>query len=685
MSKTAIIKSGEHFFIKQLSRNEAIKLDEFIFANIDGVNANTEIDLNSNMPSENQIVYKAKVTQSGLLNDNTVVYSIVLDTNIGDFSFNYIGLINSETQTLCMVMHTDLTRKIKTAGQHQGNTITESVWLEIDNAAEATGVTVNAETWQIDYSKRLAGEDERIRLTNYDLYNRLYIKNGMQIRKNGNQLTISSGVAYIAGLRIDNTIEKLINIEKNQSLFIDAWLDGTITGEWTINYNFIVGENLKDYQKLGIKHYVERIASIDATGNLTTIDSPSFIRNCDLATFDVPGIVKLNSAIDSNSETDAATPKAVKKAYDKAINAFPNTGGIVNGLIKSNQPKTYDIVASNNWIRAVANTFPNAILAHEAGGGGFAIVTGADDATLGKTANLTFASWNGVGFAPMHASGQKDTAINSTVVVNCRLGTVYALNGFYEQGKKLIKQDEYGVGHQNLSLTKISDNLNEQNASFFGSTYVNMPESIKPYINNGAGIVGINLPYRVTSEGWKASSRFFTVIGGIPSTIFYQECHNGTWQKPIKLITEENANDILPVGIPQPWPTTTPPTGWLKCDGSAFNKNKYPLLAKAYQSGFLPDLRGEFIRGLDSGANIDLNRNILSKQGDQARNATGFWFGKNRGGADGKLITITEGGKTGGDAGGQGAKHTIDFSKVWPTGDEFRPRNIAFLYIVKAA
>jgi len=30
-------------------------------------------------------------------------------------------------------------------------------------------------------------------------------------------------------------------------------------------------------------------------------------------------------------------------------------------------------------------------------------------------------------------------------------------------------------------------------------------------------------------------------------------------------------------------------------------------------------------------------------------------------------------------------KHTIDFSNVWPTGDEFRPRNIAFLYIVKAA
>ena len=135
---------------------------------------------------------------------------------------------------------------------------------------------------------------------------------------------------------------------------------------------------------------------------------------------------------------------------------------------------------------------------------------------------------------------EEDTVINNTVVINCRNGTVNALNGFYEQGRKLIKQDEYGVGHQNLSLTQVSDNLDEQKASFFGSTYANMPESIKPYIKNGSGIVGITLPYRATSEGWKFSSRFFTEVGVIPSKIFYQECHNGTWQAPEQLMTDHN-------------------------------------------------------------------------------------------------------------------------------------------------
>ena len=219
---------------------------------------------------------------------------------------------------------------------------------------------------------------------------------------------------------------------------------------------------------------------------------------------------------------------------------LPKTGGSINGTIISEQPITYDIVASNDWIRSLSHTFPKANLAHGNGGGGFAIVSGADDANLGNTSNLTFASWNGVGFAPMHTPNAEDTVINNTVVINCRNGTVIALNGFYEQGKKLIKQDEYGVGHQNLSLTKVSDNLDEQNASFFGSTYTDMPESIIPYIKNGSGIAGITLPYRATSEGWKVSSRFFTEVGVTPSKIFYQECHNGTWQKPAQLITDEN-------------------------------------------------------------------------------------------------------------------------------------------------
>ncbi|MBO8136451.1 tail fiber protein, partial [Dickeya fangzhongdai] len=45
-------------------------------------------------------------------------------------------------------------------------------------------------------------------------------------------------------------------------------------------------------------------------------------------------------------------------------------------------------------------------------------------------------------------------------------------------------------------------------------------------------------------------------------------------------------------GIPLPWPQATPPAGWLKCNGQAFDKNAFPKLALAYPGGVLPDLRG---------------------------------------------------------------------------------------------
>ncbi|EJD6660434.1 tail fiber protein, partial [Enterobacter cloacae] len=70
----------------------------------------------------------------------------------------------------------------------------------------------------------------------------------------------------------------------------------------------------------------------------------------------------------------------------------------------------------------------------------------------------------------------------------------------------------------------------------------------------------------------------------------------------------------LPVGVPVPWPSATPPAGWLKCNGSSFTAAQYPRLALAYPALKLPDLRGEFIRGWDDGRGVDAGRAILTSQ-----------------------------------------------------------------------
>ncbi|WP_249818090.1 phage tail protein, partial [Escherichia coli] len=157
----------------------------------------------------------------------------------------------------------------------------------------------------------------------------------------------------------------------------------------------------------------------------------------------------------------------------------------------------------------------------------------------------------------------------------------------------------------------------------------------------------------------------------------------------------------LPVGVPVPWPSATPPTGWLKCNGAAFSAEEYPELAKAYPTNKLPDLRGEFIRGWDDGRGVDSGRTLLSAQGDAIRNITGG-FGQLRVNSEINAIVDVQG-VSGAFYGGTSVRNNINVSMTYandrkirqdvhfsaanvvPTANENRPRNIAFNYIVRAA
>ncbi|WP_343120015.1 phage tail protein [Escherichia coli] len=145
----------------------------------------------------------------------------------------------------------------------------------------------------------------------------------------------------------------------------------------------------------------------------------------------------------------------------------------------------------------------------------------------------------------------------------------------------------------------------------------------------------------------------------------------------------------LPVGVPVPWPSATPPTGWLKCNGAAFSAEEYPELAKGYLTNKLPDLRGEFIRGWDDGRGIDTNRSLLSSQGDAIRNIIGALVDVrfNTYPSDSGVFTTSVIGDASSDSikGGYAKRVTFDASRVVPTANENRPRNIAFNYIVRAA
>lgn len=166
--------------------------------------------------------------------------------------------------------------------------------------------------------------------------------------------------------------------------------------------------------------------------------------------------------------------------------------------------------------------------------------------------------------------------------------------------------------------------------------------------------------------------------------------------------TDFNALHDLFIGIPIPYPLSSVPTGCLAMNGQRFDKARYPKLGQKYPSGQLPDLRGEFVRGWDNGRGVDAQRVLLSAQGDAIRNITGGSDNilkskttANRGAFSGSETdwrptladssTNLSSTNTGDSPVYKEMNIGFDASRVVPTANENRPRNIAFHYICLAA
>ncbi|MBS9425687.1 phage tail protein [Photorhabdus caribbeanensis] len=159
---------------------------------------------------------------------------------------------------------------------------------------------------------------------------------------------------------------------------------------------------------------------------------------------------------------------------------------------------------------------------------------------------------------------------------------------------------------------------------------------------------------------------------------------------------DNNSRDVVTAGIPLPYPHRYAPVGYLACNGQTFDKSRYPKLALAYPDGRIPDLRGEFIRGWDDSRGIDPGRVCGTWQGDAIRNITGSFPGAiasnfhlaAQGAFYGELNLgiATDGTPKSANINPDNAYgFGFDASRVVPTANETRPRNVAFNYIVRAA
>ena len=335
MSQTAITLAFEQWKASQAVTGEPVLLDEFVFANVPGLDTDKAIDRNEGLPPAAQIVHRQSVSRKGVVNENAVVHSVVLGADVGDFSFNWVGLTNKASNTLAMIVHAPLQQKLKTKDGQQGNVLTRSFLMEFNGAQTETEINTPAETWQIDFTARMSGMDERQRLENIDLYGAAaFFSDGYLVGKNGSQYFVTAGVGYVRGLRTQLAASQNIVVTTRP---VNVWLDvawtGTLTSAWAVESKIIVADTLADYVQNGVQHFVFAVASIDANGNITDLRPKGTLndqatsdalakheksRNHPDATTEAKGFTQLSSATDSNSEALAATPKAVKVAYDLA-------------------------------------------------------------------------------------------------------------------------------------------------------------------------------------------------------------------------------------------------------------------------------------------------------------------------------------------------------------------------------
>ena len=346
----------ERYVAEQTIARGTVQFDEFIFANIPGLNENNLAQYLT-MPTSAQIVHRQAVSQSGVINENAVVYSVTIGTEVGDFDFNFIGLINRSKNLLAVAVQTDTVKKIRNKNAVQGNSITRNMLLEFSGAKALTGINVNANTWQIDFTVRLHGLDEKIRLTNRDLYGRaVFFDDSFLVkRKTGNQFTIQPGNAYVEGVRMDLGAEHHLTANSLPcSIYADVVHHCTVTGEYQTEIKYLTQSKADYVDTANRQHYVQILADIDSQGNVTdrrllspflgmnpltlddttenTKDKLGHTHKLPIASLVKKGIVKLFSGYDSDAEDMAATPKAIKglKALIDAItrnlgNYIPNS------------------------------------------------------------------------------------------------------------------------------------------------------------------------------------------------------------------------------------------------------------------------------------------------------------------------------------------------------------------------
>ncbi|MDF2414659.1 phage tail protein [Aeromonas sp. 1HA1] len=267
-----ITNAFEQYWQSSLAAEQPVVLDEFILADIPNLDITSPIDPDTGLPPESQIVHRQNVDQRGRINNNAVAYTIVMDTTVGDFSFNAMYLRNKQNGVIGMIVYKGRETKLKTdqtTGQ-TGNSLVKSMLMGYDQAAEATLTNVDAGTWQIDYAARLRGQDEDLRQLASQLYgHHTFIGDGFKVVQQDGGHQVTQGVAIVGGLRIElKQPEVIYPGTKPIGVWVDVHRSGSLLSEHQNHFTIITSvADLADHvDSNGYPHYVAKLGTLDLLG-----------------------------------------------------------------------------------------------------------------------------------------------------------------------------------------------------------------------------------------------------------------------------------------------------------------------------------------------------------------------------------------------------------------------------------
>ncbi|MDC9589173.1 phage tail protein [Xenorhabdus sp. XENO-10] len=622
---SVITTDFEKWKAQQVAAGKPVVLDEFVFANVPNLDPSKEFGRSEKQPAQNQIVHRQAVNKTGLASEHAVAYSVTLGTEVGNFDFNWIGLINKASGVTGMITHAPIQKKIKTEGGLQGNVLTRSFLLEFDGAAKETAITTTAETWQIDFTARLIGMDEMQRLINTDSYGEAaFFGDSFAVVRQGEQYVVKKGLAYVGGLRGVLEFDQTLNSLRNTRVYADFSYQGNLVSQWKTAVKIATANDLRNYlDAAGYPHYVFAIAQIDGNGNVTDLRKRGTLSDRDIA-----DLQKELNKVKQDYATKSALSSGLNEKQPKGD--YATRQDVQNGLAEKQPKGDY---ATNTALNVVSDNANGRLSKAQ---------NGADIPNKSE-----FVRQLGLSKTVEKAENAVPTTrkINNKPLTGDITLNATDVNAFPQTQDLSQFPDRSYVGPfscgQEYGWAKGICIGNQQDD--VGQIWIDVDAVLHTqFLNNNGGrseqsIIGV--PIGATIE-WQSEA-------AIPYGFVE---NNG------REFNKSRYPDLLKVF----------PSGRLPDDRGLFKRGL--------------DTMGGISRGLDPG------RKLGTEQGDAIRNITGG-FGSptiERGGyGNGAFAsTFKDGGRSSGSGGGS-ITFTFDASRVVPTANENRPINKAVIYITR--